>query len=357
MKKKIIIFYPYINAFGGIERLIIELSKNLSINLVCYYDKINITKYNKNLKKIELKPSSYLQKIIYLKKYFKSTNMICYPLMWGYKASFFAFLSRIKNYGVFIDDPPSLLSNYRDKINNNPLNFIKSKIAKKIEYYSIQNAKFRLTQTKRNSLELSKNFNCNFEYFYPGLAFNINKKLIKSDKEINILSISRLEKNKKVKWIIQCLKDLKAENPNLYKKIKINIAGEGAEKESLKKFSYNSKISEKINFLGFVSDKQKNILLKKNHIFLVPAKQGYGLPVLEALNYMNKIVVNKESRISEVLSENNEIKIANNNYLSFYNKFKLILKESNSFDLNIIKKLPKSVDWVKFIENKCKWKN
>jgi len=82
MKKKIIIFYPYINAFGGIERLIIELSKNLPINLVCYYDKINITKYNKNLKKIELKPSSYLQKIIYLKKYFKSTNTIGYSLMW-----------------------------------------------------------------------------------------------------------------------------------------------------------------------------------------------------------------------------------------------------------------------------------
>ena len=357
MKKKVIIFYPYINTFGGIERLIIELSKSLPIHLVCYYDRINIRGYNKNLKKVELKPSNYFQKITYLKKYFKSINMIGYPLMWGYKASFFAFLSRIQNYGVFIDDPPSLLSNYRDKINNNPLSFIKHKIAKKIEYYSIQNAKLRLTQTKRNSLELSKNFNCNFEFFYPGLVFNKKKKITKSNQEIKILSISRLEKNKKIKWIIQSLKDLKEENINLYKKIKLNIVGEGSEKESLIKFTSKAKISEKINFLGFVSDKTKNLLLKKNHIFLVPAKQGYGLPVLEALHYMNKIVLNKESRISEVLSENNEIKIANNNYLSFYNKFKLILKESNSFDLNIIKKLPKSVDWVKFIENKCKWKN
>ena len=88
--------------------------------------------------------------------------------MWGYKASFFAYLAQLKNYAVFIDDPPSLLSSAQENSNRSFFNNIRKTISNYIDKKSINAAQVRITQTKRNSLELKRIFSCNFIYFYPG---------------------------------------------------------------------------------------------------------------------------------------------------------------------------------------------
>ena len=50
-----LIFYPYITAYGGIEENIITLAKKLDqkkiqLNLLCFYDKLSINKYYKHIK-------------------------------------------------------------------------------------------------------------------------------------------------------------------------------------------------------------------------------------------------------------------------------------------------------------------
>ena len=70
MKKKIIIFYPYINTFGGIEKLICTLADGIDLSLVCFYDKINLKKFNPKIDIIKLNPKHYLDKNFYVKKFF-----------------------------------------------------------------------------------------------------------------------------------------------------------------------------------------------------------------------------------------------------------------------------------------------
>jgi glycosyltransferase involved in cell wall biosynthesis len=234
---------------------------------------------------------------------------------------------------------------------------LRNKISRVIRFYSIQNAKLRLTQTRRNSLELKNKFRCKFNYFYPGIDFKIYDKIVKSQRKINLLSICRIEKNKKINWLLQSLIDLKNDNFEIYKKIKLDIVGDGSEKKKLKYFCKKNKIINKVSFLGFVNETKKKNLLKNNHIFLIPAEQGYGIPALEALHYHNKLIINKESRISEIFKNNKGILITCNNYPSFYSGLKLLLKEKNNFFKPNIKILPKSIKWVNFILRKCKWKN
>ena len=357
MNKKIFIFYPYINSFGGIEKLICELGKYNKINLICYSDYINLSKYNNKIKIIKLNPKNYLDKILLLKKLFKNKLFKGLPLMWGYKAAFFAYLSNIKFYAVFIDDPISLLTKSKKIYSYNFLKKLRTYIANYIQHLSINYASKRITLTKRNSIELFKTFNCKFNYFYPGVSFKQSLKIKKSQQQINILSISRLEKNKKIDWILKSIYDLKKTDLNIYKKINLSIVGVGKDRARLEKICKNFFINEKVFFHGFVSEKKKIDLLKKSNIFLIPAKQGYGIPALEALKYNNKLIINKESRICEILTEGDLIKISKNNYKSFFKKFKitLLLKKSNKNFNYKLSNLPNSINWSKNISNFCGW--
>ena len=106
-----------------------------------------------------------------------------------------------------------------------------------------------------------------------------------------------------------------------------------------------------------MSERKKIDLLKKSNIFLIPAKQGYGIPALEALRYNNKLIINKESRISEILTEGDLIKISKNNYNNFFKKFRitLLLKKNNKSFNYKLHNLPNSANWSKNISNFCGW--
>jgi glycosyltransferase involved in cell wall biosynthesis len=56
-----------------------------------------------------------------------------------------------------------------------------------------------------------------------------------------------------------------------------------------------------VHFLGFVSDEQLETLYRLAHVFLMPARQGFGLPALEALYRRCAVVLNRESGVSEIL--------------------------------------------------------
>lgn len=357
MKKKIIIFYPYINTFGGIEKLICTLADGIDLSLVCFYDKINLKKFNSKIDIVKLNPKHYLDKIFTLRNFFKKNLVKGYPLMWGYKASFFAYLAQLKNYAVFIDDPPSLLSSARQNSNRSFFKYIRKKIANYIDFKSINLAKHRITQTKRNAIELKNYFNCNFIFFYPGLKNKIFTSYQKPNKMIRLLSISRLEKSKNIEWIIRAIEKYKLKNAKNFKNIDCSIIGTGPNELYLKELIKNKSLEKNIKFKGFISEKSKQNFLKKNHVFLIPAVQGYGLPALEAISFSNKLIINKELRISELLKKNQNIFICKNNFADFYNKFEILINNKNVYRFNSNSKinLPKENDWQKSIYNICNW--
>ena len=357
MKKKIIIFYPYINTFGGIEKLICTLANGIDLSLVCFYDKINLKKFNSKIDIVILNPKHYLDKIFTLRNFFKKNLAKGYPLMWGYKASFFAYLAQLKNYAVFIDDPPSLLSSAQENSNRSFFNHIRKTISNYIDKKSINAAQVRITQTKRNSLELKKMFSCNFIYFYPGFENGKIKKFFKSNKSIKLLSISRLEKSKNIDWAIKAIDNIKYKYPKIYNKMQFSIVGTGSYQLQLKRLVAQRSLENNIFFYGFISDKIKYNFLKKNHIFLMPAIQGYGIPALEALAYSNRLIINKESRISEILKNSNNICLTDNNFKSFNMKFEKFITKKNYLVKNKFNNLvfPTESEWINSIYKICNW--
>ena len=67
----------------------------------------------------------------------------------------------------------------------------------------------------------------------------------------------------------------------------------------------------------------------KIRYFLIPAVQGYGLPALEALYLNIPVVLNKSSRISEILKNNPWVQITKNNEKNFI-KFNCSYKKMKS---------------------------
>ena len=135
--KKIIIFYPFVDAFGGIERNIISFissinKRKINYEVVCFRNLINWKKYN-NKKSINIKilgGINIIDRIIKFKNYSKKANPIGKILCFGEKGSFFAYLAGIKNFTVHYTDPPQLSLNFLES--KNFLISLKRKLALKI---------------------------------------------------------------------------------------------------------------------------------------------------------------------------------------------------------------------------------
>jgi glycosyltransferase involved in cell wall biosynthesis len=362
--KKVLIFYPYITAYGGIEENIITLAKKLhqkkiQLNLLCFYDKLSINKYYKHIKVIRLGNKNYLLKIFKLKKFLNNYNkkFSGYALFITYKSAFFAAIINFKNYVLHLDDPLSLFST-KKKINKSLFKKFQGNIVHQINNIGIKNAQIRIATTNRNASELCRDHGQKFEVNNIGVK-KINYYVKKKKYILNLLSISRIEMSKNIEWIIdgfyELLKIKKIKK--YYNKLNLFIVGIGPDIERLKKNVSKYKINEHVHFLGFISQQKKNQLLSKSNFSLIPAVQGYGIPVLESLIRKIPVVINKETRISEILKKNPWVMISENNKRDFINKMiahveKLRFKLPDNKYLN---KLPSQNEWAESIFRFCKW--
>ncbi|HEA65394.1 MAG TPA: glycosyltransferase family 1 protein [Desulfobacterales bacterium] len=116
-------------------------------------------------------------------------------------------------------------------------------------------------------------------------GFDINKKIqkINKSKKINILFLSRIEKEKGIFETISAFKMLLDKNYN----IKLNIVGDGTALESVKRYSKAIKIPEnKLSFLGYVKGYKKKEVFINNHIYCFPTYcEGMPISVLEAMSF------------------------------------------------------------------------
>ena len=97
----------------------------------------------------------------------------------------------------------------------------------------------------------------------------------------NILYIGRLEKRKGAKYLIEAFALLHEALPH----IKLLIAGDGPDREKLEDLVQELEIQEAVEFLGYISDKQKQKLLREAALFVSPAMYGesFGIVLIEEM--------------------------------------------------------------------------
>ena len=127
------------------------------------------------------------------------------------------------------------------------------------------------------------------EFIYPG-AFdlrnlNATKMSISTGYPV-ILTLARLEKRKGHSFVIESVKKLLPDFPQ----IQYIIAGKGPEEQNLKKIVEKNKLKNNIVFVGEVNDLQKKYLFENTNLMVMPTLddidnrsiEGFGIAYLEA---------------------------------------------------------------------------
>ncbi len=118
--------------------------------------------------------------------------------------------------------------------------------------------------------------------------------------EKNILYLGRLELKKNILGIIESYN--KFRGINIQRQTKLVLAGaRGFGWEKIKKAISASKFKKDIILKGYVSEEEKNELLKNAAVFLFPSfYEGFGLPVLEAQAAGIPVVISNNSCLPEI---------------------------------------------------------
>ena len=132
---------------------------------------------------------------------------------------------------------------------------------------------------------------------YNGIDTKIFNKVIHTrTKKIKIISLSALEKRKRIQNVILALNKL--QDPNIY----YNIYGEGSYQLKLKELIKKNKMKEKIKLKGTTNYPQK--CLEDSDAFILLSK-GEALPIapLEAMSCGLPIIVSNEKPYNEIIPE------------------------------------------------------
>ena len=174
----------------------------------------------------------------------------------------------------------------------------------------IRKANQFVTNTLSLRNEMAELYGRYAEVIYLGGFGAPDKKMTKKfDGAVQLLTVSRLQTSKRIDWILHAMAELLHQHAN-FPLCFLHIVGSGPDEAALKQLSASLGLDGYVIFHGFVDDETLRSLYEDSHIFLMPAKQGYGLPAIEALYQKMAVVVSDESGVVEILSNTPWVAIA-----------------------------------------------
>ena len=106
-------------------------------------------------------------------------------------------------------------------------------------------------------------------------------KKIDSDKDIQLLFLARIEKEKGICETIEAVKILLEKYPNLH----LVVAGDGVFMDEARNFA-NRSLKDKVSFLGYIKGEEKKKVLQNSDIYVFPThREGMPTSVLEAMAF------------------------------------------------------------------------
>lgn len=146
--------------------------------------------------------------------------------------------------------------------------------------------------------------------YIPNVLDKLTNKESKCDNH-NIVSAGRLEPEKGYMDLLKVVLKVKKQIPD----IKLNILGEGSEREELEQFIKDNNLEENIKLPGFKNVKEMEEYYLDSSIFVSTSlKESFGLAVLEASSYKLPIVAFSSAKgLVEILEKNSGILIGNRN--------------------------------------------
>lgn len=366
-----IIFVPEIEAFGGGERLLLVLSKylhdrRLPHRVVCYYQSIDLASYADWPLKVEqlLPPRNPFKKVWALKRFLRRSRGARKPLLMGIQAALHAGLASPGDYSLVILDTPSLLSKRPAAKTwlSNRLRRVRAGASHSFTRRGIESASVVVASTKYMESEIRALYDVNAVIVYQGVPApweQLRTRSVASDGAVRFLSVSRLESNKRIDWILRSLAELERETTPLSRTVHwtLDIVGKGSQHEELKRLAQSLGLSERTVFHGHVSDEELEKLYSRADVFVMPAVQGYGLPALEALMRGVPVVMHTQSGASEILQGTPWVELIHGGNESLTQGLDAMIKRLLDEDLSKcpLPAFPTESDWAESVCRLCNW--
>jgi len=114
--------------------------------------------------------------------------------------------------------------------------------------------------------------------------------------------IGRLVPEKGLKVLIRAMSILLERLPAA----RLLVAGDGPERRSSEKLADKLKISESIEFLGFVPNEELNCVLLKSHVLAIPSiwAEPFGIVGIEALSMGLPVIATRVGGLQEIVEDN-----------------------------------------------------
>lgn len=297
-----------IEAFGGAERSLIALSRwlyqhNCKNHILTYEDRCGLEKYADHpLEIVQLKPApGFMNKVRALKAAIPANAPR--PILSGYQPAVHATIAGIKGFHDLMHDTPALFGDAKTRSLKDRLRIA---ISNRIAGHGLRSGGITTVNSEFLQNECRRDFGIDAKIVrMGGLYAGTSSTYHPITNRLNMLSVCRIEANKRIDWILHALHQLEASNtpPSVLIDWHLDLIGKGALIPELTQLASNLGLAQRITFHGFVADDALEGFYKEAHLFLMPAVQGYGIPALEALQRGVPVLLHRESGVSDILQD------------------------------------------------------
>lgn len=380
---KVEVFVPYIHAFGGVERLIVSLSRylhdrGLDHTIVCFNQTIDFSAHAAwPMPLQELKPArNAISEGQALSRHFRDAAAGPVPLFFDLKSAFYAGLFRCPAFHLHLTDPPSLLpadvSKFAPSIRNaysrnvaadapGALRKIRGEVVHQINRRGVRRATSLITMANANADELRALYAREAKVIRQGVSLpSVKPRLAgRKLKPFRLLSVSRLEQNKRLDWVMEVLAKLESCGVRLSSHCDwvLDVVGEGSQSAALRELARRLGIESRVVFHGRASDEVLDKLFADAGLFLMPAIQGYGLPALEALAREVPVILHRESGVSEILGQSPWVAIVDHGLDDLTAAIRTMIGNilSGMVEKYPVPRFPSDIEWADEIARACGW--
>src|SRR6266702_1590473 len=300
-----------IEQFGGAERSVLALARwlherGVGTHVVTYADHCSLARYATHpLEVVELKVSGTRRRIAALRGYFKSRSVGSpQPLLSGYQPALHATLAGMRGFHDLMHDTPSL---FVDPATRSLKSRARLTVSNRIVAHGLRSGGNTIVTSEYLRAECRKDFGIEAHIARMGGLSTSNPadlfRIRPVAGEFRMLSVCRIESNKRIDWVLRSLAELERDSPSLSSRLnwRLDLAGKGPLLKSLTELAASLGIAERVRFHGFVPDDDLQALYDQAHLFLMPAVQGYGIPAIESLQRGIPVLVHRDSGVSDIL--------------------------------------------------------
>ena len=313
------IVFTEIEQFGGAERSALALcrwlyDRGLPCHILAYADRCNLASYATHpLPVVELKATGTRQRIRALGHYFKSRpSSSPQPLLSGYQPALHATLAGLRGFHDLMHDTPSLFDDPATRTLKTRVRFALSNriVARGLPLGEGGNT---LVTSEYLRAECRRDFGIEAHIARmgglttadPTSHFRIRP--VEPAGTLNMLSVCRIESNKRINWILRSLAELERATLSLSSRLPPGSDWPPRSRRQRPSSQLRSTqlaaelgIADRVHFQGFVPDDELQRLYDQAHLFLMPAVQGYGIPAIESLQRGIPVLLHRESGVSDI---------------------------------------------------------